>query len=102
MKMVNGIHLHTAGGYAEGGVLDALQFLDGGGGGFREPGRGGVGEEGGDEGFVCEEKGLFALYLFNTIAPVVYSNMQQMFRKKRQRSYQLKKRIKKQSYFQPC
>ena len=45
VKMVNGTYLHTAGGYAEGGVLDSLQFLDGGGGGVREPERGGVGEE---------------------------------------------------------
>ena len=29
VKMVNGTHLHTAGGCAEGGVLDALEFLDG-------------------------------------------------------------------------
>ena len=30
VKMVNGTHLHTAGGYEEGGVLDTLEFLDGG------------------------------------------------------------------------
>ena len=61
VKMVNGTHLHTAAGYAEGGVLDTLQFLDGGGGGVGEPNGGGVGEEGGDEGFVCEDEGLLAL-----------------------------------------
>ena len=59
--MFNDIHLHTAGGYAEGSVLDPLEFLDGGGGGAGEPDGVGVGEEGGNEGFVCEEKGLFAL-----------------------------------------
>ena len=53
VKMVNGTHLHTADGYAEGGVLDTLEFLDGGGGGVREPDRDGVSEEGGDETFVC-------------------------------------------------
>ena len=31
--MFNGIHLHTAGGYAEGSGLDSFEFLDGGGGG---------------------------------------------------------------------
>ena len=31
VKMVDGTHLHTAGGYAECGVLDTLSFLDGGG-----------------------------------------------------------------------
>ena len=34
VKMVNETHLHTAGGYAEGSVFDALEFLDAGGGGF--------------------------------------------------------------------
>ena len=61
VKMVNGTHLHTAGGHAEGGVLDALEFLDGGGGGVWKPDRDGVGEEGGDEGFVCEDETLLAL-----------------------------------------
>ena len=31
VKTVNETHLHIAGGYAEGGVLDTLQFLNGGG-----------------------------------------------------------------------
>ena len=50
VKMVNETHLHTASGYGEGGILDTLQVLNGGGGGNWEPDRGGVGEEGGDEG----------------------------------------------------
>ena len=37
VKMVNGTHLHTAGGYAEGGGLDPLECLDEGGGGAGEP-----------------------------------------------------------------
>ena len=53
-------HLHTASGYAKGGVLDALMFLDEGGGAVGEPDSGGVEKEGGDEGFVCEDKGLIA------------------------------------------
>ena len=61
VKMVNRTHLHTAGGYAEGGVLDTLQFFDVGGGGVGELDRGDVDEEGGDKGFVCEEKILLAL-----------------------------------------
>ena len=61
MRVFNGIHLPAAGGYAEGSVLDSLKFLDRGGGGAGEPDGVGVGEEGGNEGFVCEEKGLFAL-----------------------------------------
>ena len=56
VKMVNRTHLHAADGNAECGVLDTLQFLDGGGGDVGEPDRGGVGEEGGDEGFVSEDK----------------------------------------------
>ena len=42
MKIVNGIHLHIAGGYAEGSVLDALEFSDGGGRGDGKPDRGGT------------------------------------------------------------
>ena len=61
VKMFNGIHLHTAGGYAEGSVLDSLEFLDGGGGGAGGPDGVSVGEEGGNEGFVCKDKGLFTL-----------------------------------------
>ena len=61
VKMLNGIHLLTAGGYSEGSVLDPFEFLDGGGGGAGEPDGLGVGEEGGNEGFVCEDRGLLAL-----------------------------------------
>ena len=52
VMMVNGDRLHTPNGDPEGGVLEALEFLDGGGEGVGEPDGGGVGEEGGDEGFV--------------------------------------------------
>ena len=61
VKIVNGTHLHTAGGYAEGSVLDTLEFLDGGGGDVGEPDSGVVGEGERDEEFVCEDKGLLAL-----------------------------------------
>ena len=60
VEMVKGTYLHTAGGYADGGVLDPLGLFKGGGGGIGEPDGGGVGEEGGDERFVNGENGLFA------------------------------------------
>ena len=41
VKMVNGTHLHTAGRYVEGSVLDPLEHLNGGGGGVDEPDSGG-------------------------------------------------------------
>ena len=57
VKMVNGNHLQTAGGYADGGVLDVLEVLDGGGGGsVGDSDRGGVREVGGDEGLVGEDR----------------------------------------------
>ena len=50
VKMVNGTHLHAAGGNTEGRILYALEFLNGGGGSVGEPDWGGVSEEGTDEG----------------------------------------------------
>ena len=43
VKMVNGTHLHAAGGYAEGRILDALKFQNGGRGSVGEPNSGSVG-----------------------------------------------------------
>ena len=39
MKMINRTHLHTADGNAEGGILHALEYLDGGGGEVGKPDR---------------------------------------------------------------
>ena len=60
--MVNGTHLHTTVGYAEGGVLDALEFSDGAGEGTGEPDRGSVDEKGGDEKLVGEGEGLLTMF----------------------------------------
>ena len=61
VKMVNGTHLHAAGGYAEGRILDALEFQNGGRGSVGEPNWGSVGEQGANEGLVGDEEGLFLL-----------------------------------------
>ena len=37
VKMSNNRHLHAASHYAEGGVLEGLEFMDGGGASIREP-----------------------------------------------------------------
>ena len=55
VKMVNGTHLHAAGGYAEGRILDTLEFLNGGGGRVGEPDWGSIGKEGTDEGFESDK-----------------------------------------------
>jgi len=44
VKMVGICHLHTAGGYSEGGVLEGLKLLDIGGGGVWVPYGGSVRE----------------------------------------------------------
>ena len=54
VKMVNGTHLHAAGGKTEGRILDSLEFLDGGRGSIGEPDWGSVGEKGPDKGLVCK------------------------------------------------
>ena len=51
MKMIDAGHLHAACGDSEGGVLNRLEFIYGGRLGVGEPGRGGIGVEGFDEGF---------------------------------------------------
>ena len=61
VKMSNSGHPHAAGRYAEGSVLEGLEFLDGGGGSIREPDGAGVCEEGSNEGLVGDDKGLLLL-----------------------------------------
>ena len=61
VKMVNGTHLHAAGGYAEGRILNTLEFLNGGGGRVGEPDWGSVGKKGTDEGLESDEEGLLLL-----------------------------------------
>ena len=51
MKMTDAGHLHAARGDPESGVLYCLELVNGGSLGVREPGRGGIGVEGFDEGF---------------------------------------------------
>ena len=61
VKMSNGGHLHAAGCYTEGSVLEGLEFLDGGRGGVWMPDGGSISEEGPDEGFVSDYEGLLLL-----------------------------------------
>ena len=63
VKMLNGRHLHTTGGDAEGVILEGLEFCDVGCGGVGEPNGGGVKEEGTDYGLVCDGYG------FDLLAP---------------------------------
>ena len=63
VKIVDGSHLHTTGGYSEGVVLDNLELGDVRGRGVGVPDWGGVEEEGSDYGFVCY------LYCFGLMAP---------------------------------
>ena len=63
VKMINGRHLHTSGGDAEGVVLEGLEFCYVGWGGVGEPDGGGVEEEGSDYGLVSEGYG------FDLLAP---------------------------------
>ena len=48
VKMSNVSHLHAAGGYAKGGILDCLELLNVGGFAVREPDRGSIREKGSD------------------------------------------------------
>ena len=52
MKMSDARHPHAAGCNTEGGVLEGLEFVDGGRGGIGKPYRGRVGEQGPNEGFI--------------------------------------------------
>ena len=61
VKMVDGAHLHAASSDAEGGILDTLEFLNGGGGRVGEPDWGSISKEGTDEGFESDEEGLLLL-----------------------------------------
>ena len=63
VKMLNGSHLHTPGGDAEGVVLEGLELCDVGRGGVGEPDGGCVEEKGTDNGLVGEGYG------FGLLAP---------------------------------
>ena len=61
MKMPNVCHLHAAGGYAKGGILNILQFLNVGVLAVRKPDGGSICEEGSDQGFEGDNEGLLLL-----------------------------------------
>ena len=61
VKMVNAGHLHAACCGTEGGVLEGLEFADGGGGGVGEPDGSCISIKGPDEGLQCDYDGLLML-----------------------------------------
>ena len=64
VKMAKRGHLQRPSCYAEGGILDPLEFEDSRGGGVWVPDGSGIGDNGSDEGFVNGEEG------FPLLAPV--------------------------------
>ena len=61
LKMALGGHLQRPSGDPEGSVLDPLELEDSRVGRVGEPDGGGIGEEGADEGFICDEECFFVL-----------------------------------------